>query len=309
MAELSSITIDVDSLRFYREIHGLDASALDDDPIYTIALPRFFELLETHKVPATLFVVGVEAQRHGRAFAPVADSGSEIASHSHTHDYRLTQKTPEAIAEDLRSADAALVPLNGGRPIAGFRAPGYNINGSVLEAIAALGYRYDSSLLPAPLYFSARALAIGAYRVLSRPSRSLVGDVRQFVGPLEPYRCSAHAWSPDPAGSILELPMWVEPTTRFPVIGTTWPMLPERVRQGVLSRSLSRLGTLNFEMHGIDLLDESDHPDLAALAPHQKDLSRPAKDKIRAFGALFSELARSTQVLTLADVAARFGAS
>ena len=58
MATSAAITIDVDSLRFYREIHGLPDGPDEDDPIYTIAMPRFWELIEEASVPAEEAVPG-----------------------------------------------------------------------------------------------------------------------------------------------------------------------------------------------------------------------------------------------------------
>ena len=58
LAEVVLVVDDMDrSIRFYREIHGLAPREEDDDPIYSIALPRFWSLLEEVGVPATL--VGV----------------------------------------------------------------------------------------------------------------------------------------------------------------------------------------------------------------------------------------------------------
>ena len=177
MTPTSAIGLDVDSLRFYREIHGLppdDAASLDRDPIYTVALERFAGLLDEASVRATLFLVGEDAPHHAERFAFVKTSSSEIASHSHAHDYRLSQRSSAAIADDLRRADAALVPLNGGHPLSGFRAPGYNVSPALIEAVVARGYRYDSSLLPSPLYWIARGATIASYRALGRRSRSLI---------------------------------------------------------------------------------------------------------------------------------------
>lgn len=298
----ASITIDVDSLAFYHQIHGLSAPALADDPIYRVALPRFFELLDQACVPATLFLVAQDAAAHPLAFAPVGPLACEVASHSFRHDYRLSRAPAAEITADLRAADEALRPLNQGRPLVGFRAPGYNLSPAVLEAALALGYRYDSSLLPAPAYFAARAAAIGLYRLRGRSSRSLVGRVAQFMGPIEPYRMRPEApWTPAAAGPLWELPMAVEPTTRTPLIGTALATFPAPLWDRLLQRALTRLSFLNFEMHAIDLLDASDHPALAALAPHQRDLQVPARTKLTRFAALFERLRDAGELCTLAD--------
>lgn len=311
---LAAVTIDVDSLRFYRQIHGLAAPAgaaaqtLATDPIYTIALPRFWALVEEARIPPTLFLIGADAPAHPAAFAPARALGAEIANHSFAHDYRLTAATPEAIADDLARAHAALAPLAPGGEVCGFRAPGYNTSAPLLEGVRALGYRYDSSLLPSPAYFAARAAAIRLYAALGRPSRSLAGDVRAFAGPQTPYWAEpARPWRRAEDG-ILELPMACDPLTRLPLFGTSWVLAPARLRDGALRRALARLPLLNFEMHAIDLLDASDPGVGTDLAAAQRDLRVPARTKIEAFRTLFRTLADRARVSTLGGAAAALAA-
>ncbi|MCK6551857.1 polysaccharide deacetylase family protein [Myxococcota bacterium] len=307
-ARLSAVTIDVDSLRLYREIHGLAAASPDEDPIYTIALARFFELVVDAKTPPTLFLVGADAPRFASAFAPVAAARGEIASHSFAHDYHLSRRPPAEIRADLEAAHAALVPLSPSGGIHGFRAPGYNTSAALLSAVRDLGYTYDSSLLPSPLYFAARATAIGAYAALGRPSRSLVGDLRAFAGSLAPRAIEPDApWravEPRP-GRLVELPMACEPVTRAPLIGTSWAVAGPAVRRAMLTSALTRLDVVNFEMHAIDLLDASDPGVPAELAAVQRDLRVPFAEKRAAFRALFGALAAETEAVTLAELARR----
>src|SRR5205085_1999247 len=155
----------------------------------------------------------------------------EIASHSHAHDYRLSQRGAEEIALDLRSADAAIAEAVGARPV-GFRAPGYTLSPALLQAVAAQGYRYDSSVFPAAPYYSAKALVKGTYRALS-------GD---------------------------------------------------------------RL--VNFELHAIDVLDESDGVP-AALARQQRDLKVPVREKLRRLREVFGWLWRDGEPVTLAEASKR----
>jgi len=288
---LAAITIDVDSLRHYHSIHGLGADSGEDaDPIYDLALPRFWELLDGR--PATLFLIGADAPHHAEAFAPVLPTGSEVASHSFAHDYRLTRVDSEAMAADLAAAEAALTPLNGGRRPVGFRAPGYNQDPALFRLLIDRGYTYDSSLLPAPAYFGVRAAAIGAYSLRGTPSASLMGQPKAFAGPLRPYRTGPEAyWSPEAEGPIWELPIGVEPRTRWPLIGTSWVATPGPVRRSALRALSRRRLPFVFEMHAIDLLDASDPGIPAELAARQADLRIPVRTKQRRIGELFEALA------------------
>lgn len=297
----AAITIDVDSLRFYREIHGLGGNRNQEvaaDPIYTRAMPRFWELISELRAPATLFLIGADAPLHADRFSPARELGSEIASHSFAHDYRLTQRDARAIAADLEAAHEALIPLSPDGEIRGFRAPGYNTSRALLRAVVDRGYLYDSSLLPSPLYFALRGLAIGAYALLRRPSRSLIGDPRAFIGTM-----SAHRVELTRSSRLLEIPIACEPWSRAPLFGTSWVMAGERIRSLMLKSALASLELINFEMHAIDLLDASDLPPGDPLAAAQRDLKVPVAEKMRAFRGLFRALAGSRELMTLRGLA------
>lgn len=290
MSAASAFTIDVDSLPFYRQIHGLPPQE-GPDPIYDVALPRFFDLLEEAQVPGTLFLIGQDAPAHAAAFSRLSPLRCEVASHSYAHDYHLSTRSPAQIRQDLEAADRALRPLSPSGRLVGFRAPGYNTSPALLQGVLDLGYRYDSSLLPAPLYFAARASAIALYALRGRPSASLVGRLAAFSGPLGPYRTTpAHPERPVDAGPLLELPMAVEPTSRLWLIGTTWVLLPAAVRRRLLTRALKVLPFFNFELHGIDLLDGSDPGIEPALVAAQPDLRVPVRSKMTAFRDLLKTL-------------------
>lgn len=300
----AAVTIDVDSLRHYLDIHGLPAPPPEADPIYTVALPRFFALLERHRIPATLFVIGADAAPHAAAFAPAAGLGCEIASHSHTHDYRLFERDRARIDAELEAAEETLAPLNPDGRVVGFRAPGYNVSPTLLSALVARGYRYDSSLLPSPMYWAARAAAIRRYAWRGRPSASRTGRWRAFAGPLEPYRTTAEApWRPVEDGPLTELPMLCAPGTRVPIIGTSWVVMPAPARRALLEMALRAVDCVNFEMHGIDLLDPDDPGVPAELVAAQPDLRVPWRDKEAAFDGLFARLRNARTVQTLAEIA------
>ena len=309
----AAITIDVDSLRFYRSIHGHGAAAtstaeeLDDapfEPIYDIAVPRFFDLLAELDIAATFFLVGQDAARYDRAFRTIRAQRCEVASHSHRHDYRLSRADPAVIDEDLAQAESALAPFAEDGRVVGFRAPGYNVSPALLEIVVRRGYLYDSSLLPAPAYWAARATAIGRYALTGRSSASVIGHVKQFMGPIGPYRMRPAApWRPTEFG-LIELPMAVHPGTRLPLIGTSWVLLPEGLRHAWLESALRRLSVFTFEMHAIDLLDASDPGIPGFLAAAQPDLRVPYRLKREAFRALFRRLADDRPVRTLRAIAA-----
>jgi peptidoglycan/xylan/chitin deacetylase (PgdA/CDA1 family) len=313
LAGTASLTIDVDSLRCYREVHGLPRRDDDgNDPIFTRALPRFLDVMAKLGRRATLFVVGRDLRTPAAAevIRAAAEAGHEIASHSHAHDYRLSRLPPVRIALDLEAAEEAIWQVTGQRPV-GFRAPGYNQSEALFDAIEERGYHYDSSFLPTPAYFAARALAIGLYRVRLRHTRSLVGDPREFSAPRGPFIPAVGArHRPAERGerqrSFLEIPMGVASAARLPWIGTTIALAAD-----VVGTTLTRAALLDedtpavLELHAMDFLGDDDDGVEPALRSAQPDLKVPLAAKLRRLERTMARVCAQRDVLPLAELAAQ----
>ncbi|MCA2979763.1 MAG: polysaccharide deacetylase family protein, partial [Myxococcaceae bacterium] len=171
---LASISVDLDSLGHYCRIQGLPESLLDERArrlVASTAVPRFLELFAAVGAPATFFVIGSDLADDGlaRALRASAAAGVELASHSFAHDYALSRAPRADIEADLRRAHEAIVAATGQTPV-GFRAPGYTLSPALLQAVAAVGYRYDSSTFPAAPYWAAKAAVMASLAALGRPS-------------------------------------------------------------------------------------------------------------------------------------------
>jgi hypothetical protein len=280
-----SVSVDLDGLGCYAAIHGLDA-ALDDRALRAVpevALGRFCELFEARKIRATFFAIGREVQ-----FAPAAlrEAGRahEIGSHSFAHDYALSRLAPGEIAKDLVLCEEALAAAGIAKP-RGFRAPGYTLSASLIDAVRERGYLYDSSLLPSPPYYAAKAAAILSYALRGRRSLSILG------GPLQLFaRRGPQLWR-----GLRELPIATTPILRAPVIGTVVLALPRTARWGWAG------GHFNLELHGIDLLDQSDVP--APIAAAQPGLRMTAAEKVKRLRELLQSL--PGEACTLEEAARR----
>jgi hypothetical protein len=268
-----SVSVDLDGLGCYAAIHGLRLG-LDDRALRAVpevALGRFCDLFAGLGVRGTFFVIGKEAGIAPRALRAAAGGGHEIASHSYAHDYALSRKTREEIAQDLALAERAIEDASGQRP-RGFRAPGYTLSAALLDAVRERGYAYDSSLLPSPPYYAAKAAAIALYALRGRRSLSILGGVGQLFA-----RRKAHR-----RRGVRELPVATLPCLRAPVIGTTVLPLP------FLARAAFAGGHLNLELHGIDALDRSDVP--AEIARSQPGMRMPADRKLQRLRRLLGTL-------------------
>ena len=275
MSERSTIvSVDLDDLACYHAIHGLAAP----DPshagvVLERCLPRFLALFDELGVRATFFVVGRDLQRDlaagGRGAALLRQAlaaGHELGNHSFAHAYDLVRWAPEAVYADLRACDVLLRGL-GARPL-GFRAPGYTHDAMLLQQVAALGYRYDSSLLPSPIYYAAKLAMIGWMAVRGVPSQSQARGWQSFLGPTRPhYMASCGLW---------EVPVSVSPVLRLPMVGTF--VLGKR--SVLLRREAEACRSLHLELHGIDLADADADGYDPALRRRQPELREPLAQRL-----------------------------
>lgn len=110
---------------------------------------RILDLLAEHGHTATFFVLGWVARRHSQLIRRIADAGHEIASHGMDH-AMLHHLTPARFSEELVDSRRLLEDISG-KPVIGFRAPTFSITlktAWALDALAAAGYQYDSSIFP-----------------------------------------------------------------------------------------------------------------------------------------------------------------
>jgi hypothetical protein len=289
---LFSVSVDLDGLGCYAAIHGFDARKLDAralEAVPVVALQRLCELFASLDVPATLFAIGRELDELPAARAQLmkaAQAGHEIGSHSYDHDYALSRRAPADLDADLRRAEEAIGRAVGQRP-RGFRAPGYTLSPALLAAVKARGYFYDSSLLPSPAYYAAKAAAIALHAVRGRRSHSILGGPAQLFARRGPH------WR----SGVRELPVATLPAARAPIIGTVALAAPEKLAASLLWAARAG-GHVNLELHGIDALDATDGAP-AELAAVQPGLKRPATEKLQRLRALLVTLKRRAEPATL----------
>ena len=291
-----SVSVDLDGLGSYAAIHGLDARSLPEralQAVPVVSVARLCEVFSSLRLRATFFAIGGELEVPGsaRALRGAADAGHEIGSHSHAHDYALSRRPAAEIDADLARAERALEQAVGKAP-RGFRAPGYTLSPALLSVVRERGYLYDSSLLPSPPYYAAKAAAIALHALRGRRSRSILGGARQLFARRGPH------WR----AGVRELPVGTLPVVRAPVIGTVLLAAGERVA-GWLARGARAGNHLNLELHGIDALDASDAtPELGRLQP---GLGLAAAEKLRRLRALLERLLATGEPLTLEEAAVR----
>jgi peptidoglycan-N-acetylglucosamine deacetylase len=173
----------------------------------------------------------------------------------------------------------------------------------MLDHLARLGYRYDSSLFPAPGYYAAKAVIMTALAALGRPSGAVMTNPRALAAPPAPYRPAMTApWRRGQA-PLVELPVAVTPWLRLPAIGTSLLVFPAAIRRRIVA-AMARRRFWNFELHGIDFADAERDGIPGELVARQPDLRVPIADKLARLEELLDQLAARWQLVTLAEAAA-----
>lgn len=279
------VSVDLDDVACYHGIHDLPEPDGDlRSVVLRRCLPRFLDLFEELGVAATFFVIGRDAAREqdedGVGLAELRRAmalGHELGNHSFSHAYDLVTWSREVMLEDLRRCDSVLREL--GAAPAGFRAPGYTHNATMLGCVAELGYAYDSSVLPSLPYYAAKVGVIASMAARGRRSRSMVRGVRSFVGGARPRFLAAHG--------IWELPMSVSPGLRLPLIGTSLLATTEGVSRR-LRATAETLDHFHLELHGLDLADPETDGYAPALLARQPELRSPLKLRLERLRGLLS---------------------
>ncbi len=286
---LCAVSVDLDEIPFYFQIHGLAAPGSPArTAVYDIAVPRLRQLATDAGIPLTLFAIGkdLESPDARDKLRAAHEAGHEIANHSLDHRYDFTRLPYDEIVRQIDGGAKAIEEVTGVRP-SGFRAPGYTVTDQVFTALGDLGVAYDSSVFPCPAYYGLKAAAIAGITLRGRTSQSIVDDPRVLTAPTRPYRAGRPYWKR--GAGLVELPIQVTRGARLPFIGTAITMAGPWTACA-LARMCVGEPLVNLELHGIDVLDDKDG--LQALSPHQVDVRVPVAAKLASLHAVIGTLKR-----------------
>jgi polysaccharide deacetylase family protein (PEP-CTERM system associated) len=215
-AQPPALLLSIDFEDWHQLVHR-SAGAPDWDargPALERQTEAVLDLLDELDAKATFFFLGMTVRRYPELAREITSRGHEPACHGFAHE-RVFSLTREEFAGDVEASAALIEETCGRRPLT-YRAPAFSINRDTpwaYDALAELGFRYDSSQYDSPKV----------------PNR--IGGI-----PDAPYRLEL------PSGAELwELPVCV---TRFagrtvPIGGGSyWRVLPT----AAIIRGLSRAG-------------------------------------------------------------------
>ena len=202
----------------------------DDEGVGLDATDFLLDVLDERDATATFFVVSSVAERHPELVRSIAEAGHEIASHSHSHRLLSTLGDDDRV-EELERSRGVLKRVTG-EPVSGFRAPAFDLPPGMFADLAAAGYGYDSSVVPArsvPGWY-------GGEHDLHRPA-------------------PATRVRPDAPPGLAELPASVMPGLRLPLSGAWLRFFGPRYTTGGM-RMLARRGIAPvLYLHPWELVD------------------------------------------------------
>ena len=134
--------LDVPGLPPLREWHVLPS-------IVEASFLRLLDLFDEHRVQVTCFFLGWVAERYPHLVREAVRRGHEPASHGYAHEltYRMSRSQ---FSTDVQRSKALIEDI-AGRPVLGYRSPGFSCTEHVpwfFETLIEAGYRYDSSVFP-----------------------------------------------------------------------------------------------------------------------------------------------------------------
>ncbi len=305
----ASLSLDLDNEWSYLKTRGDPAwerlpSFLD------IAVPRFLGVLERLGLRITVFIVGQDAvlEKNHAILRRIAVAGHEIGCHSFHHEPWLQRYSRERLDDELGRATDAIEGATGTRPV-GFRGPGYSLSRATLEALVALGYRYDCTTFPtyvgplARLYYFRTAHLSPQER---RERSALFGGFADGMRPLRPYR-----WCLE-GRSIVEVPITTFPFFRTPIhfsyllyLAAAAPRLAQIYFSAALGACRAAGIAPSLLLHPLDFLDAGDVPSLEFFPAMQMTRER----KLEALQSALAALKKAFDVVTVGEHAMRVDAT
>lgn len=249
----ASVGVDVDALKHYFQIHGLDPVKASDKS-WSLGVPRFLDLFDEVGCAGTFYCVASDLDEAvSRAMIKeITRRGHEVGNHTLDHNYRLTQLSDAEIYHQVAESRVRLEAA-AQQPVVGFRAPGYHLNGTVLRAAKASGHLYDSSVFPCAPYYLAKAGIMGLMRLRGRASKSLLGTPQALFAPRKPYLADClMPYQKDAVTGISEFPISV--MAGVPLIGTAFTALGAPLSKMIVRTALRAHEHLTLEFHAADLL-------------------------------------------------------
>ena len=173
-------------------------------------MPVLLELYEKYNVRATFFFTGYIAQKLPEIVRMILPYGHEVACHGLVHeaDKAFDILTFNQQVEHLKKSKSILENISG-KEVISFRAPALRVNQATPKALAATGFKIDSSIAPQ------RADMLFSFGVMKK--------LNWFIAPRKPYFTSDQNLAHKGNSDIFEIPL---SAFLLPYIGTFMRIAP-----------------------------------------------------------------------------------
>ena len=300
----AALSIDMDNQWSYMKTHG-DAGWESYPSYIDVLIPYLLDLLDELGLSITFFLVGIDVKstENQQFVRMITERGHEPGNHSLTHEPWLHLYPRAQIDADLRETHDAIESVTGVAP-QGFRGPGFSWSVDLLEALLALGYRYDASTLPTFIGPLARMYYFWTAK-LSKEERAqrkkLFGTMADGFRPVRPYN-----WTLPAGRTILELPVTTIPVFRTPFhlsyllyLSGYSQTLMERYLQVAVMMCKATGTSPSFLLHPLDLLGGDQVPELRFFPGMNIDGATKRKHFIR----VLRLLGRHFELVNMSDYA------
>lgn len=114
------------------------ALTFDDGP-HPAYTPQILEILSTHNIRATFFVLGKQISQYPEVLQMIAKNGNEIANHTYSHP-RMRMISPSNLVKEIDKTHQLIHELTGKEPVL-FRPPGGYYNKRIVESVRQINYK------------------------------------------------------------------------------------------------------------------------------------------------------------------------
>lgn len=307
------VHVDVDGLWAVRACYGrAERDTFREDPVWREGVPRLARMFSAQGIPAAFFVVGrdLEIAEKATAAAALWRDGFEAGNHTYSHTIGITDEPTGWMLKEIGRTDLAL-RATGAKPV-GFRAPGYDVDARLLQALRRVpGYLYDASVLPTRLgpvlRMAARWIAGGR----PTPPRQF-GRMAYALAPRAPYFPAP--WRvrervPSFRDSrLVEIPVGVTRGWRLPVTGGLLLSRSRRELRALFAELAATRRPLLVLLHGIDAVDCRRPIVLDRRRTALGGFAMAGEEKERRLRAALEELSRHFDIAATAEWARAFAA-
>lgn len=298
-----TISVDIDTPANLYKGYNLGVSKEAQAQELRDGFGNLFKFLDDFNIKATLFCIGMDMtiKENQELFIEAHQRGHEIANHTMTHAQAYKSYSLDKIEKEISECEQICQSVIGEKPI-GFRAPGWNINETLLQILVNRGYKYESSIFPSFI------LPILKFYWMINPRKSkdsgeAMGRAIYSLCPMRPYRTQKNTFKKGTDG-LIEFPISVTPYLRCPFTSTFLFFYRQALSLKMLSAIQKKGAFLNFMFHICDFIDfENKSQYLNNIKSGYVPRSAMTKyvDKINLFRAVVEPMSKSYEFKTFKE--------